>query len=976
MRGNLFRATLGAALILSGLAGSATAREPGQTDRSALLAELGADRISRHAETGQVRFVRGTAAQPAARTAILGRPATPRTAARNFMARYGSLFGVPDAASQLRVARVTDADGRATFVRYQQVHEGVPVLGGDLHVQVDAAGNVISANGEASPRLALDVAPRFTAAAALREALAMVSKTYGLNEADLSASTPQLWIYDPALLGGPGLPFARLVWRMDVTNRAGDLRELVLIDAARGTVALHFNQIAEAKNRITCDANNSATKYPCTAALAARTESSGASAVADVNNAHNFSGHTYDFFFKRFGRDSLDGAGMAIISTVRYCDPSSPCPYANAFWDGDQMVYGAGFASADDVVGHELAHGVTDHTSGLYYYYQSGAINEALSDIFGEFGDLTNGAGTDTAAVRWLMGEDVPGFGALRDMEHPPTFGNPDRMQSSIYWDSLDDNGGVHINSGVANKAAFLMVDGQTFNGQTVTGIGIDKTAAVWYRVEANYLGTASDYADLGAALKQACTDLVGASVKNSAGTVTGTIGSGDCTQVARAVTATEMALQPTSPNATAPDAPICTSGSPSNVLYDQIASGAPGWTQTGTVGNSYGWYYGDWYATSPLYHLYGYMDNGGTPPAFTRTSATAIPANAFLHFRHAYEFEQGVSTNYDGGVLEYSTNNGTSWTSASALFSHNGHNGTITSGFGNPLEGKSAFVGISHGYVSSRLNLSSLSGLNVKFRFRISSDSSIGWQGWYIDDFRIYTCTTGDTTPPSRTAPVQRFVVPGAVSGGSGGNIPVRLTWTASDAGSGLASTQLQRSLNGGSYTNIALASATAKQYNMAVAASTTTTYRFRDRATDVAGNVSTFATGPLFKVRAFQENAAAITYPGSWTNASSSSFYGGALRHSSITGRSATFTCTGRDLAFVSTKAANRGRVEITLDGGTPQIVDLYRSSVAYRQIVWAAHFAGAVSHSVKVRVLGTRNAASTGNRVDLDAFLCIGA
>ena len=96
--------------------------------------------------------------------------------------------------------------------------------------------------------------------------------------------------------------------------------------------------------------------------------------------------------------------------------------YNNAFWNGTQMVYGNGgnLAQADDVVGHELTHGVTDFESNLFYYYQSGAINESFSDIFGEFVDQTNGKGDDSAGVKWLMGEDSS-LGALRDMENPPT---------------------------------------------------------------------------------------------------------------------------------------------------------------------------------------------------------------------------------------------------------------------------------------------------------------------------------------------------------------------------------------------------------------------------------------------------------------------------------------------------------------------------------------------------------------------------
>ncbi len=141
------------------------------------------------------------------------------------------------------------------------------------------------------------------------------------------------------------------------------------------------------------------------------------------------------------------------------------------------MVYGQGYAAADDVVGHELTHGVTEFSSHLNYYYQSGAINESFSDVFGELIDQTNGVGNDTAEVKWLLGEDIPGVGAIRDMETPSAYGDPDRMTSPNYTADASeaDAGGVHTNSGVNNKAAFLITDGGTFNGRTVTGLGADQ---------------------------------------------------------------------------------------------------------------------------------------------------------------------------------------------------------------------------------------------------------------------------------------------------------------------------------------------------------------------------------------------------------------------------------------------------------------------------------------------------------------------
>ncbi len=108
--------------------------------------------------------------------------------------------------------------------------------------------------------------------------------------------------------------------------------------------------------------------------------------TADINNAHDYAGNTYDFYFSRFGRDSYDNAGATLKSYVCY-----GTNYQNAFWDGSKMTYGNGFAAADDVVAHELSHAVTERTSNLVYSNQSGALNESFSDIFGESVDLTNG---------------------------------------------------------------------------------------------------------------------------------------------------------------------------------------------------------------------------------------------------------------------------------------------------------------------------------------------------------------------------------------------------------------------------------------------------------------------------------------------------------------------------------------------------------------------------------------------------------
>ena len=187
------------------------------------------------------------------------------------------------------------------------------------------------------------------------------------------------------------------------------------------------------------------------------------------------------------------------------------------------------------------------------------AINEALSDIFGESVDQTDGLGPDTSGDRWLIGEDLTGIGAIRDMADPGAFGHPDSMDSP-FWDDdphETDSGGVHSNSGVADKAFFLMVDG-TPDGTTVppfdadAATSLDQAAAVWYLAASQLLTTASDHADLGDALQIACDQLAGVAngVKDTDGAVTTPIDAvDDCGAsgtVRRAIEWTRMPLEMT----------------------------------------------------------------------------------------------------------------------------------------------------------------------------------------------------------------------------------------------------------------------------------------------------------------------------------------------------------------------------------------------------------------------------------------------
>lgn len=221
-------------------------------------------------------------------------------------------------------------------------------------------------------------------------------------------------------------------------------------------------------------------------------------------DAHYYAGEVFDYYYDTFGRVSYDDNGSDIRSTVHYGSN-----YNNAAWTGNQMIYGDGDGStftylsgADDIVGHELTHAVTDTTAGLVYENQSGALNESFSDVFGYFIDSED----------WLMGEDVytPGVSgdALRSLSNPNAYNQPDHMNE--YQDlpntEAGDWGGVHTNSGIPNKAAYY----------TINSLGKSKSQQIYYRALTVYLTPSSDFQSAKSALEQSAQDLYGSSAKNA----------------------------------------------------------------------------------------------------------------------------------------------------------------------------------------------------------------------------------------------------------------------------------------------------------------------------------------------------------------------------------------------------------------------------------------------------------------------------
>lgn len=232
-------------------------------------------------------------------------------------------------------------------------------------------------------------------------------------------------------------------------------------------------------------------------------------------DAHVNAGKVYDYYKKTFNRNSFDDKGAKLISTVHVGES-----WNNAAWNGVQMMYGDGdgktfipLSAGLDVIGHELTHAVTEHTANLVYKNEPGALNESLSDIMGVMVEKKS----------WDLGADIytpgkPGD-ALRSLKDPASIPNPLKPGEGYpdhynkRYTGTADNGGVHINSSINNKAAYLVSEGGEHYGVKVTGVGREATEKIYYRALTKYLTANSDFKMMRQAALQSAEDLYG---KNS----------------------------------------------------------------------------------------------------------------------------------------------------------------------------------------------------------------------------------------------------------------------------------------------------------------------------------------------------------------------------------------------------------------------------------------------------------------------------
>lgn len=861
---------------------------------------------------------------------------TPRGKANGFFAQYGGLFGVRNANNELtEISSFTDHRG-ASHISYQQVYRGVPVFAAILQAHISAGNELTGMNGVFVPDIDVSTTPAFDADEAAQRAIADVLANPPENEVtgaaldlsanELSAASSTLYVYRDGLIQDvPGPNY--LVYEVEVTN-GNSVREMVYIDAHSGKIVNRISQIHDALFRRLFEQNTGNQVWQ-------EGEAFPGSLNEDQQNIVNFSGDSYYHFFNAFGRDSYDGAGAEMQSVNN--DPTIACPNAN--WNGATTNYCNGVTS-DDVVAHEWGHAYTQYTHDLIYQWQSGALNESYSDIWGELVDMINGAGTDDPAgertvnactayttpipqlivnspaniadnyaaagaafgpalteqgvtgnvvladdgvapgsdactalanagaiagnialvdrgtcgfavkvkiaqnagaiavivannvvgppapmggadatitipsvmvalstgntikselgtgvnvtmkvgasitensYRWLMGEDSTAFGgAIRDMWAPTCMADPGKVSDAQYHCATTDGGGVHTNSGVPNHGFALLVDGGTYNGQTVDAIGMVKAAHLYWRAQSVYQTPSSNFNDHADALQASCQDLIGQPLEGlsttdvPAGPSGESITQADCAAVDVMIEAVELRLDPAAqcnfqPLLRQNPPPLCSNTRNPPVLYrEDFEDGLAGWTLT-NQGVFSGWPGLNWVQSTTLPGgrsgsaafaadpNAGNCDGGAGDISGMMSLLSPeihIPRTSTLSPRLTFEHYAATEAGWDGGNLKISINGGAYTLVPASAYTFNAYNTVLqtpAAGNTNPLAGQPAFSGTDGGSLfstwgQSQINLVALGvrpGDRIRLRYDFGMDGCTGVDGWYVDNVTVASCST-----------------------------------------------------------------------------------------------------------------------------------------------------------------------------------------------------------------------------------------
>ncbi|WP_459974697.1 M4 family metallopeptidase [Nocardioides pyridinolyticus] len=915
--------------------------------------------------------------------------------ADQYVDTYALAFGAT--AAQLDRSEVfTDRYGWS--ITYDQTYQGLPVFAGELKAHVDRQGRLSAVTGFVAPHINLSTSPRISESEATERAIRMVRARPSGHESalpepaahGLEARSTELSVY--RMGSTRGIAGAnKLAWVVEVWNRS-TVRETVILDAQTGKYLNRWSMMAHALDRELYEE-----AYDPEHLVWSEGDAFPGALDEDQQSELLGTAEAYWMFMNTFGYDAWDGAGGQMITVNN--DPTIECPNAN--WNGVTTNYCTG-VTGDDTVAHEWGHAYTESTSGLIYQWQSGAMNEAYSDIWGEVVDMlntrhneggetqddptlrepgkcsiyqpasyelgvtidapadiagpceaapaafgpeltgsrtvdvvvaqdaedpdagdtaVNGCSTpyDNAAAvagnwvyvergfctfqqkvdnaeangalgivvgnnqdglvsmsgtadipgfmittergddvesaegpvtmtierledpnavddtyRWLSGESDPAFGgAIRDMWNPNCFGDPGQVSDAEYHCDVDDNGGVHTNSGVVNRTFAIMVDGYEPSG--VAAIGLDKAANLFWHTQTNYLTPISDFENLADGLEASCTDLQGDPINavtlgnptepdGSDGAATPAaadpITAADCAAVADAIAETELRVPPVQCNFQ----PMLEQGDVDcgarfesvTTWSEDFEDGLEGWEQDFEFGNYAGVGFPDlggavhhpWVTTDDLPLTTDLPGDAGEHPA-SNVAYAADPTTGSCagdeedessrdglispeievpdgyQPRLSFDHLMASETTWDGGNVKVSINGGDYVEIPAAAWLLNGPQGHLAAaaeGNSNPLAGQTAFTGTDGGEPTGSWGTSVISlgrmgahpGDLVQFRFDFGRDGCNGVDGWYVDDLEVTVC---EQATPSATTTKVTSVKPNPVKRGDAFKVRIKVT-------------------------------------------------------------------------------------------------------------------------------------------------------------------------------------------------------
>lgn len=460
--------------------------------------------------------------------------------ARAFLRSHRDLLLLQEPEKELALAGRLEDELGLRHLKFEQRFRGLPVWPSEVILHLDEEGSVYLLDGAyvPTPKLA-SVQPVVSSKEAVRRVRTIVP-----DGARAEVSRPELILY------APGTRDPRLAWRVE-TASALDQRWLVVLDAVNGAKLLAYNQAFHAAvpgfDRDLAGkardfgvwreggsyylVDTSKPMYDPTSVPPLPASTRGAIFLFDLQNQDDPSkarlvtsrsarswdpadavsaafglSSSYDYFLEVHGRNSIDNAGGSLYAFVRF-----DRGLQNALWNGEAMLFGDArpYAGAYDVVAHELTHGVTQHTARLIYQDQPGALNEAFSDIFGQAVEARIEGSAD-----WIVGDDLGS--PIRSMKNPGDFeiaGRPypskmsERVEPGDPWlDQIPgrDSGGVHVNSGIVNRAFYLLAEGLP------GAIGMEDAERIFYRALTLHLTGNAQFLDARLACIQSARELFG----------------------------------------------------------------------------------------------------------------------------------------------------------------------------------------------------------------------------------------------------------------------------------------------------------------------------------------------------------------------------------------------------------------------------------------------------------------------------------